>query len=132
MGKTQDTHKNVMHGSFDVKAVQKFYSFYDYSPAQEFSESGLYDFSRAGKTDCGCAHSEKKKEPIAKRYKKAKEILEAANVKVLEEYSEDNLHRLELAQKLYDLTTERYEKEKAENASELQYSESIGQEDLVF
>lgn len=120
-----------MHGSFDVKAVQKFYSFYDQSPVENFSEGGLYDFSKSGMTkkDCGCSHAEKKV-PISKKHKKAKEILEAANMKVMQEYSEDNLRRLELAQKLYDLTSERYEKEKAENAAELQYAESIGQEDI--
>lgn len=120
-----------MHGSFDVKAVQKFYSFYDHSPTENFSEAGLYDFSKSGMTkkDCGCSHAEKK-ESIAKRHKKAKEVLDAANLKVLEEYSEDNLHRLGLAQKLYDLTSERYERERAQNASELQYAESIGQEDI--
>ena len=51
-------------------------------------------------------------------------------MKVMQEYSEDNLHRLELAQKLYDLTSERYDKEKAENSLQLQYAESIGQEDI--
>lgn len=124
-----------MHGSFDVKAVQKFYSLYDHSPVENFSEGSLYDFSRtgtSGTSGCGCSHSEKKakREPIAKKHKKAKEILDAANMKVLEEYSEENLHRLELAQKLYDLTSERYEREKAQNAAELQYAEYIGQEDI--
>lgn len=120
-----------MHGSFDVKAVQKFYSFYDHTPVENFSEANLYDFSKSGMTkkDCGCSHAERR-ESIVKKHKKAKEILDAANMKVLQEYSEDNLRRLELAQKLYDLTSDRYEKEKAQNASELQYAESIGQEDI--
>jgi hypothetical protein len=131
VGKNNIIPKYVMHGSFDTKAVQKFYSFYDSPLVENFSEGGLYDFSKSGMTkkDCGCSHAEKK-EPIAKKHKKAKEILDAANMKVLQDYSEENLRRLELAQKLYDLTSERYEKEKADNAAQLQYAESIGQEDI--
>lgn len=121
-----------MHGSFDVSAVQKFYSFYDFSPVENFSESSQYDFSKCGSKDTGFAPAKREKRSIAARHRKAKEVLDAANMKVLEEYSEENLHRLELAQKLYDLTSEQFAKEQAERAEELQYAEEIGQEDLSF
>lgn len=120
-----------MHGSFDVKAVQKFYSFYDADLAEDFSESNLYDFSSTGARKCSDFADKTKKKSFAKMHKKAKAALDAANEKVLEEYSEENLHRLALAKQLYDLTSEKFAQEQAENKEALQYSESYGESDLL-
>lgn len=127
VGKDSIIPKNVMHGSFDVEAVKKFYNFYDHVPVQDFSEAGQFDFSSCGSKGAAFAPSPKKKVSFAEKHKKAKAILDAANMRVLEEYSEENLHRLDLAQKLFDLTSEQYAKEQTERAEELQYAESIGQ-----
>jgi hypothetical protein len=120
-----------MHGSFDTKAVQKFYSFYDRDLAENFSETSLYDFSMTGAKSCSEGSEKEKKRSIAKMHKKAKDALDAANAKVLDEYSEENLHRLALAKQLYDLTSEKFAQEQAEKREELQYSESYGESDLA-
>lgn len=122
-----------MHGSFDVKAVQKFYSFYDTELTENFSEaeSGLYDFSRTGTKECSECAAAGKRKSVAKMHKKAKEALDAANAKVMEAYSEENLHRLALAKQLYDLTSEKFAKEQEENQMALQYSESYGESELL-
>lgn len=124
-----------MHGSFDVSAVKKFYGFYGSSPKtdfSDFSEGGLYDFSSAGMNPKIDGKNSKKgnKVSIAEKHKKAKTILDEANHKMLEDFSEENLHRLELAQKLFDLTSQRYAREQEEHFRALQYSEEIGPEDL--
>ena len=132
MGKNNIIPYIIMHGSFDTKAVQKFYSFYDQDLTENFSESALYDFSKTGSKGCSDYTDKAKKKSVVKMHKKAKEALEAANAKVMAEFSEENLHRLELAQKLYALTTEAYSKEKADRDLQLQYAESIGQEDVYL
>lgn len=120
-----------MHGSFDTKAVQKFYNFYDRDLTENFSESALYDFSKTGAKGCSSFADKPHKKSIAKMHKKAKDALDAANAKVLEEYSEENLHRLALAKQLYDLTSEKFAQEQAARVEELQYSESYGESDLM-
>lgn len=116
-----------MHGSFDVQAVKKFYNFYDLPLAEDFSEGNLYDFSSTGVTT-GATKMPKKSESVEAKHKKAKKILDDANKKMLEEFSEENLKRLELAQKLYSMTSERYEKEQKGKKEMVQYSESFGEE----
>lgn len=131
MGKNNIIPYIIMHGSFDTKAVQKFYSFYDKDLTENFSEGSHYDFSRTGAKGCSDYMDKPKKKSVVKMHKKAKDALEAANAKVLEEFSEENLHRLELAQKLYALTSEAFNKEKEERDLQLQYAESIGQDDFL-
>lgn len=123
-----------MHGSFDVKAVQKFYSFYDADLKEDFSESNLYDFSSTGsrgRSSCSNFSDKSKRKSIKEMHMKAKGALDAANAKVLEEYSEENLNRLALAKQLYDLTSQRYAKEQEDNKAALQYAEYYDERELA-
>lgn len=123
-----------MHGSFDVEAVKKFYGFYDNLSIGDFSQAkgNLYDFSSAGMPDkVTMTAPPKKKKSIAEKHDMAKRALDDANTKMLEEYSEDNLKRLALAQQFHELTLKQFEKEQAEKKAALQYAEFIGPEDVI-
>lgn len=124
-----------MHGSFDLESVRKFYSFHNTTLTEDFSETGLYDFSSTGtKGRKGCtdfSSTSKKKKSIKEMHMKAKDALDDANAKLLEEYSEENLKRLSLAKKLHDLTSERYVKEQEDNKKALQYAEYYDEREVA-
>lgn len=123
-----------MHGSFDVEAVKKFYGFYTNLSTEDFSEGDrkLYDFSSAGMPKkVAMAAMPKKKKSIAEKHEMAKKALEEANLKMLGEYSEENLKRLALAQQFHELTSKQFAKEQAEKKAALQYAEFIGPEDVI-